>query len=111
MHPVEHDPHRVQPEQFRQPVRNPAGTRIREPSITSAYSEMAAARVGEDTGLNGLSGLAGSAACLYSLAANPWYGACTSISARSTPAILRSSRVSAPRTARHAAACSAWLRA
>ena len=72
---------------------------------------MAAARVGEDAVLNGLSGLAGSAACLYSFAANEWYGACTSISARSTPAILRSSRVSVSRMARQATACSAWLRA
>jgi hypothetical protein len=38
--------------------------------MTSAYSEMEAARVGEDAVLNGLSGLAGSAACLYSFAAN-----------------------------------------
>ena len=38
--------------------------------MTSVYRSIAAFRVGEDSLLNGLSGLAGSAACLYSLAAN-----------------------------------------
>ncbi len=51
-------------------LRSTVGTRMRDPAITSAYSSIAAFRVGEDSLLNGLSGLAGSAACLYSLAAN-----------------------------------------
>jgi hypothetical protein len=79
--------------------------------MTSAYSAIAALRVGEDSLLNGLSGLAGSAACLYSFAAKEWYGTWTSMSARSTPRSLGASSVSASRTGRHAAACSAWFRA
>jgi hypothetical protein len=43
---------------------------MRARAMTSAYNSMAAFRVGEDSLLNGLSGLAGSAACLYSFAAN-----------------------------------------
>jgi hypothetical protein len=45
---------------------------MRAPATTSAYSAIDAFRVGEDSLPNGLSGLAGSAACLQSFAANAW---------------------------------------
>jgi hypothetical protein len=45
-------------------LRSTVGTRMRDPAITSAYSSIAAFLVGEDSLLNGLSGLAGSAACV-----------------------------------------------
>jgi hypothetical protein len=52
--------------------RRLAGILILAPFTTSAYSSIEAFLVGDESLLNGLSGLDGSAACLYSFAANEW---------------------------------------